>query len=107
MHKSLDEFEFPALERLKNYCCEHSSVIFQLDLLILAGDKDNHTSRMCSNFRQIQTWTAELAALEYLKKKSTKTYNSFLIGSSSFFQEIRTCIKTWMCFLFQRDPTTD
>ena len=27
------------------------------------------TSRMCSNFSQIQTWTAELAALEYLEKK--------------------------------------
>ena len=47
----------------------------------------------------------ELAALERLKK-SPKTYNgenlvstlvpSFLFGSSSFLQVMRTTIKTWM-----------
>ena len=58
------------------------------------------TSRMCSNFSQIQTWTAELAALEYLKKISIDLQVSFLIGSSSFLQEIRTCIKIWMGFDF-------
>ena len=99
MHKSLDEFEFPALLRLKNYCCEHTSVvILQWIVFILAGDMDNHD--VSDVFSQIQTWTAELAALEYLKKITINLQVSFLIGSSSFFQEIRTCIKTWMGFYF-------
>ena len=51
----------------------------------------------------------ELAALERLKKipielQGRKAVNtlapSFLIGSYSFLQEIRTCIKSWMGFDF-------
>ena len=35
--------ELPALERLKNHCCVHSSaVIFKWTFFILADDKDNH-----------------------------------------------------------------
>ena len=62
-------------------------------------------SRTISKFGQILPWTAELAALERLKK-SPKTYNGrnivntltplFLMGTSSFLQETRTCIKAWM-----------
>ena len=57
------------------------------------------------NFSQIRPRTAELAALEGLKK-FPKTYNgenlvstlapSFLIGSSSFLQVTRTTTKAWM-----------
>ena len=56
-------------------------------------------------FDQFRPWTAELAALKRLEK-SPKTYNgrnlmntlapSFLIGSSSFLQVTRTCMKAWM-----------
>ena len=56
-------------------------------------------------FDQIRSLTAELAALERLEK-SPWTYNgrnlvntlapSFLIGSSSFLQVLRTCMKAWM-----------
>ena len=62
-------------------------------------------SRTSSNFGQIRPKTAELAALERLKK-FPYTYNgenlvstlalSFLIGSSSFLQVTRTTIKAWM-----------
>ena len=62
-------------------------------------------SRMSSKFGKIRTWTAELAALERLKK-SPLTYNgkdvvnaqvpSFLMGSSSFLQSTRTAIRSRM-----------
>ena len=65
-------------------------------------------SQMSLNFSQILPWTAELAALECLKK--SQTYNgenlvstlvpSFLIGSSSFLQVTRTTIKAWMSLNF-------
>ena len=60
-------------------------------------------SRMSSKFGKIRPWTAELAALERLKK-SPLTYNgkdvvnapapSFLMGSSSFLQATRTAIRS-------------
>ena len=66
-----------------------------------------------SNFSQIRPRTAELAALERLKK-FPKTYNgenlvsalapSFLIGSSSFLQVTRTTIKAWMSSNLGRIP---
>ena len=66
---------------------------------------------MSSNFGPIRPWTAELAALEHLKK-FPYTYNgenlvstlapSFLIGSSLFLQVTRTTIKTWMSSNFGR-----
>ena len=62
-------------------------------------------SQTSSKFGQIGPRTAELAALERLEK-SPYTYNgrnlvnnlapSFLIGSSSFLQVSRTCMKAWM-----------
>ena len=69
-------------------------------------------SRLSSKFSQIESSTVELAALEHLEK-SPKTYNgrnvvatlvsnSFLIGSSSFLQVIRTTIKTWMTSKFDQ-----
>ena len=60
---------------------------------------------MSSKFGQIQPRTTELAALEH-RKKFPQTYNGenyvitfsrlFLIGSVSYLQEMRTCIKAWM-----------
>ena len=66
-----------------------------------------------SKFDQIKPWTAELAALEHLEK-SPWTYNErnlvntlaplFLIGSSSFLQVTRTCIKAWISSNFGKIP---
>ena len=61
-------------------------------------------SRTSSNFSQILPRTAELAALERLKKSHRLIVGkillalvpSFLIGSSSFLQVTRTTIKAWM-----------
>ena len=68
-------------------------------------------SRTSLNFSQIRPRTAELAALERLKKFPL-TYNgehlvstfSFLIGSSSFLQVTRTTIKAWMSSNLGRIP---
>ena len=72
------------------------------------------TSRTSSKFGQIGQRTAELAALERLEK-SPYTYNgrnlvntlkpSFLIGSSSFLQVSRTCMKAWMSSNFSKFAT--
>ena len=95
LHKSLDEFEFPALERLKNYCCEHSSVvIFQWIFFILAGDKDNHDVSDVFEFQPDPNMDCRVSCLCVSEKIPIDLQVSFLIGSSSFFQEIRTCIKT-------------
>ena len=66
-------------------------------------------SRMSLKFGTIRPRTAELAALERLKK-FPQTYNgenlistlepSFLIGSFSFLQVIMTIIKAWMSLNF-------
>ena len=68
-------------------------------------------SRMSSKFGKICPWTAELAALERLKK-SPLTYNgkdvvntpalSFLIRSSSFLQVTRTTIRSRMSSKFSK-----
>ena len=70
-------------------------------------------SQMSLNFSQIRPLTAELAALEHLKKIPL-TYNgenrvstlvpSFLIGSSPFLQVTRTTIKAWMSSNLDRIP---
>ena len=66
-------------------------------------------SRMSSKFGKIRPWTAELTALERLKK-SPLTFNgkdvvntpalSFLIRSSSFLQVTRTTIRSQMSSKF-------
>ena len=66
---------------------------------------------MSSKFGKIQPWTAELTALERLKK-SPLTYNgkdvvnalapSFLIGSSSFLQVTRTTVRAQMSSKFSK-----
>ena len=60
---------------------------------------------MSSKFGGIRPQTTELAALEHMKKVPY-TYNGensvitfsqlFLIGSFSYFQVMRTCIRAWM-----------
>ena len=67
---------------------------------------------MSLKFGRIHPRTAELAALERLKK--TQTYNRedlvstleplFLIGSVSFLQVTRTTIKAWMSSNFGGIP---
>ena len=66
-------------------------------------------SQINLKFGKIRPWTAELAALERLKK-SPLTYNgkyvvntpapSFLMGSSSFLQATRTAIRSCMSSKF-------
>ena len=68
-------------------------------------------SQTSAKFGMIQPHTAELAALEHLKKIPL-TYNSenlvstleplFLIGSFSFLQITRTTIKAWVSLNFGR-----
>ena len=81
--------------------CLHSSAFnFDRIFFVLAGNEDNHN--ISDEFDQIRPRTAELAALERLKKLPL-TYNgrnvvstlapSFLIGFSSFLQVTRTAIK--------------
>ena len=70
-------------------------------------------SRTSSNFSLIRPGTAELAALERLKKFQL-TYNgenpvstlvlSFLIGSCSFLQVTRTTINAWVSLKFGITP---
>ena len=69
---------------------------------VLRVTRTTRKPRMSSKFGQIRPWTAELAALDRLKK-SSYTYNgrnvvttqapSFIIGTFSFLQETSTCIK--------------
>ena len=75
--------------------------------------EDNHNISS-SKFDTIRPRTAELAALERLKKKSHRLIKgenlvstlepSFLIGSFSFLQVTRTTIKAWMSLNFGRIP---
>ena len=69
------------------------------------------TSWMSSNFSEIQPLTAELAALEWLKKSIFSVVatlaSSFLIRSSSFLQVTRITITSWMSLSFiQIQPLT-
>ena len=92
-------------------CCEHPSTY-----ILIGSSSFFHVtrtamrSRMNSKFGKIRPWTAELAALERLKK-SPLTYNgkdvvnapapSFLMGSSSFLQATRTAIRSRMSSKFR------
>ena len=78
--------------------------------------RTNIKSWMILKFGQIRPWTAELAALELLKKSPyfyhgrnvvTTLAPSFLIGTSSFLQVTRTAIKSRMSSkLSQIQPLT-
>ena len=71
-------------------------------------------SRMSLKFGKIQLWAGELIALERLKKIPVERIvvnmvvniiaPSFLVGSSSFLQESRTCIKAWMSVNIDKFP---
>ena len=66
---------------------------------------------MSSKFGRTQPGTTELAALEHMKK-IPQTYNGlnnvitfsllFLIGSFSYLQVMRTCIRAWMSSKFDQ-----
>ena len=116
MHESLDEFKYrPDTTTNSRVICPCASeklmynVVNTLAPSILIGSpsllqvtRTTIKSLTSSKFDQIRPWTAELAALERLEK-SPKTFNgrnlvntlapSFLIGSSSFLQVSRTCMK--------------
>ena len=119
MRESLDEFKFwpdtttnsrvicpCASEKLMYYVVNTLAPSFLIrSASFLQETKTTITSRKSSKFGQIGPRTVELAAIERLKK-SPYTYNgrilvntlapSFLIGSSSFLQVSRTCMKAWM-----------
>ena len=109
--------ELAALERLKK---KRHIVLLALYRLHFIGSstslqvtRTTIISRTSFNFGQIRPRTAELAALELLKK-FLWTYNgenfvttldpSFLIGSSSLLQITRTTIKAWMSSNLGRIP---
>ena len=128
MHESLDEFKFrPDTETNTTVICPCASerllynVVTTLAPSFLIGSssymqvtRTSITSRTSSKFGKIRPMTAELAALERLEK-SQYTYNgrnlmntlapSFLIGSSSFLQVSRTCMKAWMSSNFSKFAT--
>ena len=113
MYKSLKEFKFrpdtttnsrvicPCTSKT---CCEHSSAyIFDwMFFIFFQVTRTAITSRTSSKFGQIGPRTAELTALERLEKsplrhimeESCEYSSSFiLIGSTSFLQVTRTCMK--------------
>ena len=126
MHESLDEFEFRPDTNTRVICpCASEKLLYNVvstlapSFLIgsssyLQVTRTSITSRTSSKFGQIGPRTAELAALERLEK-SPYTYNgrnlvntlapSFLIGSSSFLQVSRTCMKAWMSSNFGKFAT--
>ena len=95
--------------------CKHIlSAVFDRILFILAGNYDIHKS--LHEFGRIRPRTVELAVLER-RKEIPLTYNGenyvitfsqlFLIGSFSYLQVMRTCIKAWMSLnLGQIPPLT-
>ena len=102
--------ELAALERLKKQHIHIILLAFSAFFLIGSSSylqvmRTTIISETSSNFSKIVPRTAELAALERLKK-FPYTYNgenlvstlaaSFLIGSSSFLQVTRITIKAWM-----------
>ena len=128
MHESLGEFKFrPDTDTNTRVICPCASEKLLYNVLsILAPSfliesfsylqvsRTSITSRTSSKFGQIGPRTAELAALERLEK-SPLTYNgrnlvntlapSFLIGSSSFLQVSRTCMKAWLSSNFGKFAT--
>ena len=127
MHKSLDEFKFrPNTDTNTRVICPCASEKLLYNVTTLAPSfligsssylqvtRTSITSQTSSKFGQIGPRTAELAALERLEK-SPYTYNgrnlvttlapSFLIGSSSFWQVSRTCMKAWMSSNFSKFAT--
>ena len=128
MHESLDEFQF-LLDTTTNSrvicpCASEKSmynVVNTLPPSFLIGSflflqvrRTTIISRTSSNFSQIRPRTAELPALDRIKK-FPYTYNgrklvntlvpSFLIGSSSFLQTTRTYMKAWMSSNFGKFAT--
>ena len=124
MHESLGEFKFqPDTATDSRVICPCASeklmynVVNTLAPLFLIGSssllqvrRTTIKSRPSSKFDQIGRWTA-LGRLE----KSPMTYNgrnlvntlapSFLIGSSSFLQVKRTCMRAWMSSNFGKFAT--
>ena len=90
-------------------CFHVFSIVFHPFLFTLAGNDDMLESSDEFEFRPDWTPTAELAALER-PKKSPYAYNEkndvstfsrlFMIGSCSYLQAMRTCIKAWMSSKF-------
>ena len=80
----------------------------------LQGTRTSIISRTSLNFSQIRLRTAELAALQRLENSHRLIMGenlvstlapSFLIGSSSFLQVMRTTLKAWMSSNFGRIPS--
>ena len=128
MNKSLDEFKFRpdtttnsrviypcASEKLMNNVVNTLAPSFLIgSFLFLQVRRTTIISRTISNFSQIRPRTAELVALERLKK-FPESYNvrnlvntlapSFFIETSLFLQVTRTCMKAWMSSNFGKFAT--
>ena len=119
MHKSLDEFQIRpdtttnsilicpcASEKLMYNVVNTITPTFSIgSSSFLQATTTTIKSQTSSKFVRIRLWTAELAGLKR-QEKSPLAYNgrnivntlasSSLIGSTSFLQVTRTCIKAWM-----------
>ena len=118
MHKSLDMFDFrqnlttvyrAALEHLKNQCIMSPSFLME-SWFFLQVRRTTIKSGLSSKFSLIRPYISELAALVHLKKipidlQWEKCCEHSSIGSSSFLQETRTCIKAWMSLNFNQIRT--
>ena len=125
MHESLDEFKFRPYtatnSRVICLCASEKLMYNAVNIQLLIGSssflqvkRTTIKSRPSSKFDQIGPWTAELAALGRLDKSPWAYYGkhlvntlapSFLIGSSSFLQVTRTCMKAWMSLNFGKFAT--
>ena len=95
--------ELSALECLKNQylCCGHSSIfVFQWIFFILAGNKDNHNILDEFKFRPDPTSDCVVSCPLVFEKSIfcivATLVPSILIGSSSFLEEKRITITSWM-----------
>ena len=127
MYASLDEFKFrpDTTTNSRDICpCTSEKLMYNVVNTLartfsIGSSSFLHVTRTTIKYRtssksdQIRPWTAQLAALESLEK-SPYTYNgrnlvntlapSSLIGSASFLQVTRKCIKAWMSSNFGKIP---
>ena len=121
MHKSLDEFEIQPDattgfhgNRLgysgKNGVISFSQMFLIRSFSYLQVTMTCMRAWMSSKFGQILLWTTELAAHERMKKnhllligkRCHHIFSAILIGSFSYLQVMRTCIRAWISLKFSQ-----
>ena len=90
-----------AADRVKR-CCHFFPAVFYPILFILAYMMTCMRAQRCLKFSQIRLLTAELAALERLKKKSPNTYNGkngVAIFSQLFLNKLFSYLQKTMTYI--------